>query len=225
MKELNTRGPDQVDTRDMVVVHTAMLRELRLAPAAVRRAAADGSARPRARTAAHLRFLLDLLEHHHAGEDELLLPLLRARVPRAAAAAVEAGAEQHAHIEKAIAGTRSALDRWAADNRDAPALAEELTGLHAAVEPHLRAEERDILPLAATHLSAAEWGAIGEAGAAVTPKRALMVVFGMFMYEGDPAVLRAMLAPAPAPARLLVPLIAPRAYARRSRRIHGTARP
>ena len=29
--------PDLVDTRDMVVVHTAMLREFRLAPAAVRR--------------------------------------------------------------------------------------------------------------------------------------------------------------------------------------------
>jgi hemerythrin-like domain-containing protein len=229
MKRLDPRVADQVDTRDMIVVHTAMLRELRLAPAAVRRAAARSSARPRARTAGHLRFLLDLLEHHHAGEDKLLLPLLRDRVPAGSAAAVDTGEEQHARIETAIAGTRAGIDRWAGDRGGTPALAEELaaelTALHAVVELHLRAEERDILPLAATYLSTAEWAAIGEAGAAATPKRALPAVFGMFMYEGDPSVLRSMLAPAPAPARVLVPLIAPRAYARLSRRVHGTPRP
>jgi hemerythrin-like domain-containing protein len=214
-----------VDTRDMVVVHTAMLRELRLAPAAVERASASGSSRHRARTARHLRFLLDLLEHHHAGEDELLLPLLRARVPKPSLAAVGTGEEQHARIERHLAEARRGLGQWERDNAHAAALAAELTALHAAVEPHLRSEERDVLPLAAAYLRAAEWEAIGAAGAASVPKSALMMVFGMFMYEGDPEVLRAMLAPAPPPVRVLVPLGAPRVYARRCRRIHGTAQP
>ena len=104
-------------------------------------------------------------------------------------------------------------------------LAGRLTALHAALEPHLRSEERDVLPLAATCLSAAEWHAIGEAGFAATPRRALATVFGMFMYEGDPAVLRSMLAPAPAVPRLLLPLIAPLAYAHLCRRVHGTRQP
>ena len=57
------------------------------------------------------------------------------------------------------------------------------------------------------------------------PKPALALAFGMFTYEGDPVVLRAMLASAPLVPRTLLPLIAPRLYARRARRIHGTARP
>lgn len=47
----------------------------------------------------------------------------------------------------------------------------------------------------------------------------------MFAYEGDPAVLIEMLKPTPLLIRHLLPWIAPRAYARRSRRIYGTSRP
>ena len=35
MNESDTMHPQRVDTRDMIVVHTALLREIRLAPAAV----------------------------------------------------------------------------------------------------------------------------------------------------------------------------------------------
>ena len=47
----------------------------------------------------------------------------------------------------------------------------------------------------------------------------------MFAYEGDPQVLAGMLQAAPALPRLLVPLVAPRIYARRASRVHGTSRP
>jgi hypothetical protein len=47
---------------------------------------------------------------------------------------------------------------------------------------------------------------------------------GMFAYEGDPDVLRAMLSPAPAVPRFLVPRIGPRAYARVAHRLYGTPR-
>ncbi len=65
---------------------------------------------------------------------------------------------------------------------------------------------------------------VGERVAAL-PKSALLLSFGMFTYEGDAEVLRDMLKSAPPPARVLLPLIAPRVYARRARRVHGTARP
>jgi len=44
---------------------------------------------------------------------------------------------------------------------------------------------------------------------AVIAKSKLPLVFGMFMYEGDPTVLRMMLSTAPALPRLLMPRIAP----------------
>jgi hypothetical protein len=51
------------------------------------------------------------------------------------------------------------------------------------------------------------------------------LAFGMVMYEADPEVIRDILADAPLPVRLLVPRVAPRAFAKQSRRVHGTAAP
>ncbi len=99
---------------------------------------------------------------------------------------------------------------------------DELLGL---LVTHLDTEERELLPLAAAHLTPAQWAAVGAAGAASVPKSKMLLVFGMFAYEGDPDVLRTMLESAPPPARGIVPLLAPRIYARYARRLHGTPRP
>ena len=55
-------------------------------------------------------------------------------------------------------------------------------------------------------------------------KRLLPLAFGMLMYEGDPAVMRRTLANVSLPARLLMPIIAPR-LSRHARRVYGTATP
>ncbi|MEU8301185.1 hypothetical protein AB0C04_28350 [Micromonospora sp. NPDC048909] len=47
----------------------------------------------------------------------------------------------------------------------------------------------------------------------------------MAMYEGDPEVIKHVLAEAPLPARLLMPIIGPRLYAAHAKRVHGTATP
>ncbi|MEV5174323.1 hypothetical protein AB0L10_25340 [Streptomyces flaveolus] len=86
-------------------------------------------------------------------------------------------------------------------------------------------EEEQVLPLARKHVTAAEWKQIGEHGMAETPKRELPLVFGMAMYEGDPAVIKAVLAGAPLPVRLLVPVIGRRRYAAHAKRVHGTPTP
>ena len=46
---------------------------------------------------------------------------------------------------------------------------------------HLDTEERDLLPLAAAHLTPAQWAAVGAAGAASVPRSKLLLVFGMFL--------------------------------------------
>lgn len=224
MNDTRTTTADRTDTRDMLVVHAALLRELRLAPAAVTRAA--GSTRRRTTVVGHLRLILSLLDHHHQGEDDLLLPLLRARVPETSRGALDVGEEQHARIEALIAGTRTQLELWERGGVDeVGALSRTLTALHAGVEEHLRAEERAVLPLAEAHLSPGEWAAIGEAGFRSTPRSALVLVFGMFLRDGDPEVVRSMLAEAPAVARMVLPHLAPVVHARRCRRVHGTPRP
>ncbi|TQS43458.1 hemerythrin domain-containing protein [Cryptosporangium phraense] len=215
-----------VDVRDMIVVHTAMLREFRLAPAAVRRTEAGDRRRARV-VSGHLRFLTELLHHHHAGEDELLWPTLRARTSASAHRLIDDVEAQHVEIDVALRRGEELLDAWAQapDAGRREQLAAALEHLHAVLKDHLDLEERALLPLAAGALTEGEWHAIGEAAVAAMPKPALALAFGMFAYEGEPEVLRAMVASAPPVPRTLLPLVAPRLYARRAKAVHGTAKP
>jgi hypothetical protein len=82
-----------------------------------------------------------------------------------------------------------------------------------------------IKQLKARYVTAAEWEQMGQHGMNTFQKRLLPLAFRMLMYEGDPAVMRRTLANPPLPARLLMPIIAPRAFSHRARRVYGTATP
>lgn len=210
----------------MIVVHTALLREFRLAPAAVQRVEPGG--RPQARRVdRHLDLLCTLMHHHHAGEDDLLWPVLGPRLSQPALAMLAVAEAQHAGIEQTLHAVVASRELWVADLAPAhrAGLVDALRALHRLLVEHLDFEERNLLPLAAVHLDEAEWLAIGAAGAAAVPKSALLLVFGMFAYEGDADVLADMLHSAPPPARLLVPRIAPWVYGRHAAQIYGTRRP
>lgn len=215
-----------VDVRDMLVVHTALLREFRLAPQAVARVPA-GARRQARRVGRHLDLLCDLLHHHHSGEDELLWPALRDRLSPHAAAQLDQAQAQHTHIDAALRRVGAARHSWLTqvDAATRDVLIAALQSLHRLLAEHLDDEERTLLPLAAAHLTPTQWHAVGAAGAASVPRSQLPLVIGMFAYEGDPDVLAGMLQAAPALPRLLVLLLAPRVYARRAARVHGTPRP
>ena len=93
------------------------------------------------------------------------------------------------------------------------------------MEEHLDAEEAAVLPLASAHLSLAEWQELEEDGLKAMPKRQLAFVCGMLMYHADPQCRAVLLERAPTPVRLIGLLFGPRSYARRARRVHGTATP
>lgn len=215
-----------VDVRDMIVVHTAMLREFRLAPSAVARVP-TGARRAAHRVDAHLRLVCDLLHHHHSSEDQLLWPPLRTLLPPAGQTLLDDAEAQHAGIDQALDQVNTARTRWITRVSDTSRdeLVAALRRLHELLAEHLDTEERTLLPLAAAHLTPAQWAAVGAAGAASVPTSKMLLVFGMFAYEGDPQVLTDMLRPAPPPIRLIVPLAAPRVYARHAKRIYGTTSP
>jgi hemerythrin-like domain-containing protein len=215
-----------VDVRDMVVVHTALLREFRLAPDAVVHTRVGDRRRAQA-VSRHLQLLCDLLHHHHKGEDTLLWPHLRARTPTTQTAIFDEIDAQHTELDGALHRVHDLRSAWADvpdDTRGSP-LTAALAELHHRLSAHLDLEERAVLPLAAAYLTTAEWLAVGEAAVAEIPKTALPLVFGMFAYEGDATVLRGMLSAAPPVPRALLPVVAPRVYARRARQIHRTATP
>lgn len=215
-----------VDVRDMVMAHRAFRREFRLAPAAVRRTA-PGDRRHARRVAVHLRGLTQALHHHHDGEDRLLWPRLHARVPQELAPTLTVMEDQHKAIATLLDSVDSQLSGWVArpDAGSGERLASTLAELSGTLDEHLDAEEAHILPLAAAHLSVAEWQELERDGLAALPKSQAPVLVGMLMYEGDREVLAGMIGRTPPVPRFLLPRLAPRAYARRARRIHDTPTP
>jgi hemerythrin-like domain-containing protein len=210
----------------MLEGHKALRREFRLAPTAVRRTA-GGDRRQARRVAVHLQFMIGVLHHHHAGEDRLLWPRLYERVPEQLAPTVSVMEAQHEAISALLDDVDPQLQRWAAhpEPSSGERLAETLTRLSEALDEHLAAEERDVLPLAEAHLTAAEWQLLERDGIDNLPKSQAPVLFGALMYEGDPEVISLILGRAPLPVRILMPHLGPRAYAHRARRVHGTPTP
>jgi hemerythrin-like domain-containing protein len=153
-------GVVPLDTRDMVGIHEAFRRALSDAP----RQLAGVTNTDRA-TAARLGSYLDevlwLLHAHHGGEDELLYPLLEARVP-AQASLFATMTAQHDDVTAALALARETTARFgsSASAEDAATAAAALGALQAMLEPHLDEEERAVLPIAAQVITHPEWGAL-----------------------------------------------------------------
>jgi iron-sulfur cluster repair protein YtfE (RIC family) len=215
-----------VDTRDMIEVHRVIRREFGLTPALVRATAAGDLARATT-VAGHLGLMSQLLAIHHGEEDRQLWPKLAGRVPDQIGPVVALMEHQHEQIHRASESAAALLPTWRVTAAAAAGarLAEVLDGLCTILDEHLAAEEQQILPLAARHLTEKEWARLGAEGFAQVPKNKLPLVVGMLMYQGDPEVIGSMLAHAPAPARLVLPVLGPRAYARYARRVHLTATP
>ncbi|MGY1663367.1 hemerythrin domain-containing protein [Geodermatophilus sp. SYSU D00705] len=218
-----TSSAPLTDVHDMVVVHRTFRREFRLIPELVRAVPAGDTARA-AVVAAHARLVLKGLHLHHTGEDELLWPKL---LERAApdAALVHRMEAQHGQVEKHIDRLPAALARWEAEAR--PAVTEEVAAtfdaLRAALVEHLDEEEREILPLAARHVSTEEWAELGDHGLAQMSLAELPIMFGSVLEEATPDEAAEMLAKLPLPVRLLARTVFLRRYRRYVRRVRSAA--
>ncbi|MGQ5261593.1 hemerythrin domain-containing protein [Micromonospora sp. ZYX-F-536] len=212
------------DVRDMYMVHIMFRREFGLLPQLVRDVR-PGDVKRAEVVGAHAALMCQQLHLHHEGEDMFLWPLLAGRGGAEATAIVPTMQAQHHAIEEAYAAVVALLPDWRRTAREGSELADALERLRAVTTEHMAMEEAEILPLAKRHVTAAEWAKLGEHGLRDTPKKRLPLSFGMAMYEGDPEVIKAVLAHAPLPARLLMPVMAPRVYAAHAKRVHGTATP
>ena len=218
-------GAGPISTDEMVLMHVALRREFRLAPGLMRRADRAGR-RARARTADHVSWLLSVLHQHHTVEDRLLWPLLLERCPTELAPIVHLMEDQHEEIGALVDRASALLPPWRT-GRDAAdtELSSVLEDLVAVLDVHLRAEEEQLLPLAARWMTQEEWDLLGAEGMRAVPVPQLPRLLGMFRYEGDDDVIRQMLHPAPAVVRAVMPSLGSLVYALYALRVHGTARP
>jgi hemerythrin-like domain-containing protein len=220
------KSPLQVpmaDVGEMYLVHTMLRRELSLLPDVIRGAGRD--ANRRARIGGHAQLVFQILHTHHESEDLVLWPLLLERAEAEATEIVGVMEEQHRAIAAAHDEAVHRLGDWCRFGRDSEGFATVLDNLIRVLTEHTALEEKAVLPLAEKYVTAAEWQQMGQHGMDTFQKRLLPLAFGMLMYEGDPAVMRRTLSNVPLPARLLMPIIAPRAFSRHARQLYGTATP
>ena len=219
----NTTNATPTDVHDMYVVHRAFRREFTLLPRLVRVVPAGDTARA-AVVAKHARLLLQGLHLHHTSEDLLLWPKLLERCTPDAAL-VHRMEQQHERVEHHTERLHAALSRWEAEAR--PAVTEEVASifdaLHEALAEHLGEEEREILPLAARHVTQAEWNEIGQHGIAGMSKSQLPLLFGMILEEATPGEAADLYASVPPPVRVLTRMVFLPRYRRYVTKVRGAA--
>ena len=117
----------------------------------------------RAALAEHVGLVLDLLHHHHTGEDTGLWPMVRRRAPDLGAQLDMMEAE-HASVAGAIVSTRAAARQYA--TTDPPAaghrLRQALVELGDQLLPHLDHEETEVMPRVMRALSDRDWSVLSR---------------------------------------------------------------
>jgi Hemerythrin HHE cation binding domain len=206
-------GAGDADLTIMLAAHEGLRRDLvRLARAAA--GADQASPADRAAVAAGWETFKRQLHLHHTAEDEVVWPVLRARLPDSAAAlsVLDAMEEEHARVDPLLA----AVDQAFADPAGGRA-GDTAGALTSELLRHLAHEERDALPLIGIGLTASEWR---SAGFRIARKNGLSAGGELFAWINDgagPAAAAATLGTLPPPARLLYRAVWRPRYARTPR--------
>ena len=159
---MKTQSDRPADTRVMGIVHDALRRDLSRATAALASTPAPPD-RQRVAIADHVRWLMDFLHAHHAGEDQDLWPLIRAHNPAAGDLLDQMDAD-HARIGPQIDHLQNAAAVYRADASPAArqGLAEAIELLRSVLDPHLRREEDEMMPVVSRSITHAEWEAFNN---------------------------------------------------------------
>jgi hemerythrin-like domain-containing protein len=219
---MNTMVTERPDTHSMVVIHRAFRRESRILATCVAAVRPGDTERARLLAGAFADYRLGL-HNHHVGEDELLWPLLLARVDLQADVVLRVE-EQHGRVAGTIEEAGRLFARWVAGGAPAEIrdeLAGVLLGHRAALVEHLDEEETLVLPLVERYLTAAEYDAQGEHFVRVTPRDKLLHFVGAVLEEASGQERAAVLGGMPAMARLMWRSVGRFAYARRVRAVRG----
>lgn len=215
----------QCDTSDMVIVHRMFRRECALLPQLV--AAVAGGDLARARTVAgHAREVLDMLHHHHVGEDELLWPRLSART-RFHADLLARMDSQHQGLAVLLEHAATSFTAWqnAPTAPTSTALNALLKQLSAGLNEHFDEEEAAVLPIVERVITATEYQEVGQRGLVSIPLTRRLVVLGYLLEGATPQERSDFLAAVPAPARLAYRLIGARQHRHETTRLRGPLHP
>ena len=137
------------------IIHDALRRDLDRLEAALQQPLGDDR---RTALCGHVIWMLDVLHHHHVGEDEGVWPRVLAKRPDLQPMVDEMEAE-HETLAAASGGLRLAAAAYAQDGseRNRQEMAAAVEHMKHATLPHLEHEEREAMPLVLATLDDDDW--------------------------------------------------------------------
>jgi hemerythrin-like domain-containing protein len=196
---MTTESMPAPDTTDMLAVHRVFRDTLAAAPALVNAPEATDADRVDLLKNFYDNVLNFLAVHHH-GEDLLVFPLLRERVPDQLEL-INHVAGQHHDVDDHVMASTEALAAWTPGDAAAQArVGDALQALGKAMVDHLDQEERDLLPLCGEHLTLPEWGALPGHGIANFQGDKVWLILGLIRQRMTQEQRDAMLEHMPPPA-------------------------
>ena len=154
---MTTSPSAPADTRIMGIVHSALRRDLSRAAVALSRQPPPGDAQ-RVAIARHTASMMDFLHDHHHGEDAWLWPTMR-RLNPAASDLLDQMDADHLAIAAHLGTVTAAAAAYGESTTGREALLDALQDLRGSLDPHLRREEDEMMPIVASTLTAAQWDA------------------------------------------------------------------
>lgn len=190
-------------TSDMILVHKVFRRELRLLPQLIRQVL-RGDSRRAALVASHARELVCAIRHHHAAEQDLLWPLLRAcgALDEALVDHMRAAHRRHREL---LSEFDALIPFWESDPeaQTGEAIADVISDLAAYLAEHLDAVEQWVFPSADRYITPKQWRAMGLRAAGWVSLQRIAVLLGALLEDATPAERESLMAKVPAPARFL----------------------
>lgn len=192
-------GPPLADTSDMANVHKVFREAVANAPSLIGGAVAAGPDRVDL-VAGYYDNVLHFLHGHHEGEDLVVWPTLCERAPDQADE-VRRIAAQHDDVTALLDDATASVAQWRAapDEDSAASAAAAVSALGAALLPHLDQEESFIVPLAAKHIFAPEWGELPSHGMRTFSGDKLWLILGLIREQMRPDQIASMDAHMPPP--------------------------
>ena len=187
------------DTSDMIQFHRVFREAFGSAAPLVGSVAPGDTARADV-VGSYYANVLALLKSHHEGEDALIWPKLVERLPEEADTVMRI-AGQHDGVLAALQAAQVRLAEWQVDPQvdNGAQLAAALATLGAELSLHLDEEERVILPIAAMHMSPAEWGELPGHGMQHFEGDKIWLVMGLIREQMRPDQIALMEAHMPPP--------------------------
>ncbi|MDT5106057.1 MAG: hypothetical protein QOI25_3570, partial [Mycobacterium sp.] len=159
------------------------------------------------------------------GEDEVLWPKLRIRIPRCDEE-IQRAEDEHAGISELIDKVQSLRPSWRASAESR--LAEQLSGavdeLWTGIKEHFEHEEQNIVPLIGEYITPDEWQAFIDRGATYVNPRNLwfaLAYAGLLLRDATPDEQRRFIAAVPLGLRIVLKLLGGRAYDAYQTKLYG----